>query len=94
MARHASAKKAAKQSLKRRSRNLQTTGVLKSVVKNMRTALGAKYATKEEAKKTLVPMLQKTSSTLMRAVSKNVLKAGNASRRISRLASQVHKAIT
>ena len=93
MARHASALKAARQAVKRNEKNRQARAKVKTVLKNFRTALTAKRADKDEAKKTLFPLLNELQRTLMKAANKKLLRPEAASRQISRLSAAVYKAI-
>ena len=84
MATHKSAIKRAKQSEVRRMRNRARKTVVKNVVKRVRVALASKSA--EEAQAALsraIPVIDK-------AAAKGTLHRKTASRKISRLSSQVH----
>jgi ribosomal protein S20 len=85
MATHASAEKAARQAEKRRLRNNAAEAKIRTSMKALRAAI-----TKKE--KNLPAMLSQVESALMKAVSKNLLKRGTASRYVSRLNSAIHKA--
>ena len=93
MATHASAEKAARQATKRQNRNLQVVSRCKTSIKKLRTAIVAKYGTKDEALKALGPLLSNVQKTLMKAASKRIMKPKTASRHISRLSSAVHKVL-
>ncbi len=85
MATHKSAMKRARQNENRRLRNKAVRTRVKGAVKAVRSALTA--GNKEEAVKALAaaePILDK-------AASKGAIHHGTASRKISRLAKQVHK---
>ncbi|MBN2126301.1 MAG: 30S ribosomal protein S20 [Deltaproteobacteria bacterium] len=85
MANHKSALKRAKQSEVRRQRNVACKTRVKTVVKDVRTAVAASDAgVAQEA-------LKKAVSTIQKTASKGVLHRKSASRKISRLARQVHK---
>ncbi len=87
MATHKSAVKRAKQSEVRRMRNRARKTVVKNVVKRVRVALASKSA--EEAQATLsqaIPVIDK-------AAAKGILHRKTASRKISRLSTQVHALI-
>ena len=87
MATHKSAIKRAKQSEVRRMRNRARKTVVKNVVKRVRVALASKSA--EEAQATLsqaIPVIDK-------AAAKGILHRKTASRKISRLSTQVHALI-
>jgi len=84
LATHKSAIKRAKQSENRRTRNRARKTVVKNVVKRVRVALASKSA--EEAQAALsqaIPVIDK-------AAAKGTLHHKTASRKISRLSSQVH----
>jgi small subunit ribosomal protein S20 len=91
MATHASAEKAARQAIRHRERNINTTSQFKTAVKKLRVAMAAKYESKAAAKTTLQPMLNKTQQLLMRAASKKVIKRNTASRQVSRLSAAVNR---
>ncbi len=82
MAQHKSAKKRARQNLKRRARNRHVTSGIKSAVKSLRTA------TVEEAP----AALRHAEATIRRAASKGVLSKKQASRNVSRLAKRANAA--
>ncbi|MBI4405694.1 MAG: 30S ribosomal protein S20 [Deltaproteobacteria bacterium] len=94
MAKHASARKAARQSLKRQQANTTVRSKCRTAVKKLRTALTAKPANLEDAKKQLGGLLSETQRVLMKAASKNIIRFGTASRQISRLSAAVSKALT
>lgn len=82
MAQHKSAKKRARQNLKRKARNRHITSGIRSAVKSLRTA---------EAKD--VPAsLRQAEGTIRRAASKGVLSKKQASRNVSRLAKRANAA--
>jgi small subunit ribosomal protein S20 len=84
LATHKSAIKRAKQSENRRTRNRARKTVVKNLVKRVRVALASKSA--EEAQAALsqaIPVIDK-------AAAKGTLHHKTASRKISRLSSQVH----
>ena len=84
MANHASAKKRAKQNEVRRVRNRSYRTRVRTSIKAVRAALEAKDVEQaQEALSQAIPMIDK-------AASRGVLHPRNASRNISRLASQVH----
>ncbi len=93
MANHASAVKAARQSLKHRDHNLAVRSRFKTAVKKLRTAVTAKYDSKDVAKKSLEPLLNEVQQLLMKAASKKIIKKETASRQVSRLSTAVHKAL-
>jgi small subunit ribosomal protein S20 len=80
LAQHKSAKKRARQTLKRRARNRHVTSTLRTAVKTARAALEGEDA---DATQTAV---RTAESHLRRAASKGVIPAKRASRQISRLA--------
>lgn len=86
MARIKSAIKRHKQSLKRRARNRHVRSSVKTVIKEVRTALETKGP--EEARE----VLSKATSVISRAGSKGVLHKKNVARKVSRLARAVGKA--
>ena len=90
MATHASAVKAARQAEKRNKRNSEARAQFRTIVKNLRTAMKGKLG--KEADKTLQPLLNQAQSVLMKAASKNLIKAKTASRYVGRLSKAVHKA--
>jgi small subunit ribosomal protein S20 len=79
LANHKSAKKRARQSLKRRARNRHVRTGLAGVVKTARTALAGDDAT------ATTTALRAAESSLRRAASKGVISKKQASRRVSRL---------
>lgn len=93
MERHKSALKAARQSERRRVRNQAERSKYKTFVKRVREGLASAGADKEVAKKILVPLLNNVQSVLMKAAKKNLIKKTTASRYVSRLSAQVHKAL-
>jgi small subunit ribosomal protein S20 len=76
-----SAIKRHRQSLKRRARNRHYKSLMKGQIKSLRLAFEDKDAAREE---TLV-MLRATTSIIAHVAQKGVIKAANASRKISRL---------
>lgn len=85
MAQHASAKKRARQNIKRNLRNRSFLSRVRSAIKNFRTTIATVKegnGTKEDLQKHFLS----AQSLLASAVSKGVLHANNASRRIARLA--------
>lgn len=81
---HKSTIRRARQSERRRLRNRSTLSAVKSVVRKVQEALGAKNA--DEAKTSL----RVATAALAKAVTKGVLKPNTASRRISRLTRRVN----
>ena len=94
MERHKSALKAARQAVKRAQHNSQARSRYRSIVKKLRTALATKITDKEAAKNTLYPMLNDVQRVLMKAASKDLIKAKTASRQVSRLSIAVRKALS
>ncbi len=90
MQRHASAVKAARQSVKKNERNRAARATFRSLIKKVREEAAKKYPSKEEAKKVLAPLLNETQKVLMKAASKNLIKKKTASRYVSRLSSLVN----
>ena len=82
MAQHKSAKKRARQDLKRRARNRHVNSGLKTAIKAVRTASGDEAPT----------ALRSAERAIRKAASKGVLSKKQASRRISRLAKAVNRA--
>jgi small subunit ribosomal protein S20 len=80
LAHHKSAKKRARQTLKRRARNRHATTTLRTAVKSARKALDGDDADATRA------AVRSAESHLRRAASKGVIPAKRASRQISRLA--------
>ncbi|MCX5878299.1 MAG: 30S ribosomal protein S20 [Deltaproteobacteria bacterium] len=87
MANHPSALKRARQSKTRKLRNLAHKTRAKSVVKEVRALLESNDTAQAREK------LKKAVSTLHRSVSKGVLHRKKASRKISRLARAVNRAV-
>ena len=83
MAHHKSAKKRARQTLKRRARNRHVLTTLRTAVKKARTALEGDDAEATQA------AIRGAEGQLRRAASKGVIPAKRASRQISRLARAV-----
>ena len=81
---HKSTIRRARQSEKRQERNRGTLSAVKSLVKKLQTAIAEKKV--EDAKASL----REATSALSKAVTKGVLKANTASRRISRLTLRVN----
>ncbi len=92
MERHANALKAARQAKRRNERNRNQRAGLRTVVKKVRATIETK-AKKEELKKTLPSLLNDAQRQLMKAASRGLIKAGNASRQIARLSKAAHKAL-
>lgn len=80
MAHHKSAKKRARQALKRRDRNRDVRSGVKTAIKKARTAAGS--GDDETARQAL----RAAESLIRRAASKGVLPKGRADRQVSRLA--------
>ena len=85
MANHASAKKRARQDLKRRARNRHIRGLLKTAIKRARTAVDSGDADAGET-------VRKAEREIRRAATKGVLSKKQASRKVSRLARSLHAA--
>jgi small subunit ribosomal protein S20 len=79
LAHHKSAKKRARQDLKRRTRNRQIRGGLKTAIKSVRTAVSSGDG--EAARQAL----RSAERVIRKAASKGVLSKKQASRRVSRL---------
>lgn len=87
MANHASAKKRHRQSLKRRERNVSRRSRALLAVRKFRSTLEKKDPG------AVVAQLSATSSELMKAVTKGIMRKQTASRRVSRMAKAAHKAL-
>jgi len=85
VANHKSAKKRARQALKRRDRNRHDRSEMRTAVKNVRTAVESGDAEGANS------ALKLAESTLRRASSKGLVHWKTASRRISRLSKATHK---
>jgi small subunit ribosomal protein S20 len=85
VATHKSAKKRARQALKRRDRNRVHRSRMRTAVKQMRAALAEGDAEQSPE------LLRETEGVLRRAVSKGVIPAERASRLVSRLARATHQ---
>lgn len=90
--RHKSALKAARQALKRQTRNRAALSQVKTAVKNLKSALGTKASSPAEMQKTLNPLLNQAQKILMSAAQKKIIKKETASRKIARLSQAVHQA--
>ena len=75
-----SAEKANRQRIKRTARNVSQTTAMRTAIKRLRAALGAKSGGKE-----LGPLLKSAVQAIDKAASKGVIKKGTASRSVSRL---------
>lgn len=87
MANTSSAKKAARQNVKRRIKNLSRKTAIKSAVKKVLAAIEAKNFDAAEAD----TLLRDVSSKLSRAKSKRVIHANTASRKLSRLTKKLEQ---
>ena len=85
MANHPSAEKRNRQRITRTARNRKVTSSVRTVVKRLRTELGAKN------KETTLKALATAISEINKAASKGVVHPKAASRTIGRLSAQVHK---
>jgi small subunit ribosomal protein S20 len=74
-----SSEKANRQRVKRTARNVAQTTAMRTAIKKLRAALGAKTA------KNLGPLLKSAVQAIDKAASKGVIKKGTASRSVSRL---------
>ncbi len=86
MARHASALKQMRQSLKHRDRNRRSLSQLKSQIKKLRTVLGAGKTAGDDAKK----LLAETAGEIDRAAKKGIIHDNAAARYKSRLARRLN----
>jgi len=84
LAKHESAIKRHRQSLKLRDRNQQIKSKIRTLMKRVRTAVTAKN------RELAVAQLKEVNRALDKAVSKGALKKNTASRGVSRLARAVH----
>ena len=84
MATHKSAVKRARQALRRRARNRNLRGRMRTAIKEARAALG-------EGGQTAQAALKQAESQLRRAASKGVIPKKRASRQISRLAKRANR---
>ncbi len=87
MANTSSAKKAARQNVKRRIKNLSRKTAIKTAVKKVLTAIEAKDFDAAGADL----LLRDVASKLSRAKSKRVIHANTASRKLSRLAKKLEQ---
>ena len=92
MARHKSAVKAARQAVKRTTRNTAALSKVKTAIKKLKTAIAAS-AGKAADKKDLLPLLNEAQRTLMKAASKKLLKRATASRQVARLSKAIQRAV-
>jgi small subunit ribosomal protein S20 len=74
-----SAEKANRQRVKRTARNVAQTTAMRTAIKRLRTAIGAKKV------KELPPLLKSAVRAIDKAASKGVTKKGTASRHVARL---------
>jgi small subunit ribosomal protein S20 len=88
LATHKSAEKRARQSIRRTKRNAQTIGAVRTIEKKLHAALSANDNTKAQ------DLLAEFSSKILKAANKGRIHMNNASRKISRLATRVHKLAT
>ncbi len=86
MAKHASALKQMRQSLKHRDRNRRSLSQLKSQIKKLRTALGAGKSLGDDAKK----LLAETAGEIDRAAKKGIIHDNAAARYKSRLSRRLN----
>jgi small subunit ribosomal protein S20 len=85
VANHPSAEKRNRQRIKRTTRNRSVKSSVRTHVKDVRAAIGAKDV------KAAKEALEQATKALDKAAGKGVLPKKAASRRVSRLAAQVHK---
>jgi len=74
-----SSEKANRQRIKRTARNVAQTTTMRTAIKKLRAAIGAKNV------KVLQPLLKSAVQAIDKAESKGVIKKGTASRHVSRL---------
>ena len=79
MANIKSSEKANRQRIKRTARNVAQTTTMRTAIKRLRAAIGAKNT------KNLQPLLKSAVQAIDKAESKGVIKKGTASRHVSRL---------
>jgi small subunit ribosomal protein S20 len=87
VANHPSAEKRNRQRIKRTLRNRSVKSAVRTVVKAVRDAIVAKD------KKAATVALQRATEAIDKAATKGVLPKKTASRKVSRLASEVHKLV-
>ncbi len=85
MADHPSVEKRHRQSLKRRTRNIEIKSRLRTLVKKARQAIDAKNS------EAAASQIQTVNKALGKAVSKGVVKKNTASRWLSRLSRSAHR---
>ena len=90
MAKHASALKQMRQSLKHRDRNRRSLSQLKSQIKKLRSVLSAGKALGDDAKK----LLARTAGEIDRAAKKGVIHDNAAARYKSRLSRRFNAALS
>jgi small subunit ribosomal protein S20 len=83
MAHHASAKKALRQSIKKREMNKSRSSDMKTFVKKVEAAIAAKDLSLAQE------MFKLAQSKIMKTARKNIIKQNTASRRVSNLANKV-----
>jgi small subunit ribosomal protein S20 len=86
--------KAARQAVKRNTRNSQARSHYKTIVKKLKTALATPAKDKAKSRETLQPLLNDAQRVLMKAASKNLIKFKTASRHVARLSTAVHRALS
>lgn len=92
MANHKSAKKRARQSVKKNERNRSYLSMVKRVVKNFRVGLEDLQKGQGDAAK-VGQLLSAAQAALHKAATKGLLHRNNASRRVSRLNKQLQSAV-
>jgi small subunit ribosomal protein S20 len=83
MANHKSSVKRARQDIQRNLRNRQIMSTMKTSIKKLKTAIGAKEVDKLDA------LLREAQSTIARTWKKGVIHKNNMARRVSRLTKAV-----
>lgn len=86
MANHKSSVKRARQDIKRNLRNRQIVSTMKTAIKKLRAAIGAKELDKLDG------LLREAQSTIARTWKKGVIHKNNMARRVSRLTKAVANA--
>ncbi len=85
---HRNVLKAARQALKRRTRNRAVLSGVKGAIKKLQTAVQQKQTNQA------TELLREASRALQRAASKGVIHRNAASRKLSRLTAQMRKGVT
>lgn len=89
--RHKSAKKAARQSLRRYEQNRAVRSHVKTMIKKIKEVIQQASSADREARERLDPLLRQTQKILMKAVSKGIIARKTASRHIAKVSSSIHR---